>query len=134
MLTLAVLAPDVLPPSELEDAVKYLREDRELLESYRPVVDAAVSRALSSAKDELRSLGDLLGPDAQENFLTALENLSGDADATRAFIRTPAVEGVIGSILCVSFCWHRWVLAAPCATCLDSQYPFFGVSQVRGNL
>ena len=30
---------------------------------------------------------------------SALEEVAGDADATRAVLRTPAVEGVIGSVL-----------------------------------
>jgi hypothetical protein len=90
---------EVLPPSELAAAVKSLREDEALRASYRPTFDKAVERAEKALREETRTLGELLGAEASEKVLKALENVSGDADATRSFLRTPAVEKVVGSIL-----------------------------------
>ena len=58
-----------------------------------------MERAEKALREETRTLGELLGAEASEKVLKALENVSGDADATRSFLRTPAVEKVVGSIL-----------------------------------
>lgn len=90
---------EILPPLEVASAVKSLREDTALRESYRPVVNKAIERIETQLRGETRSLRELLGEDASEKVLSALESVKGDADATRSFLRTPAVEKVVGSIL-----------------------------------
>jgi len=90
---------ELLPPSELAATVASLREDKELWESYRPTYEKAVKRAEKEFREESRTFKEILGEDASERLLKALEEVAGDADATQAVLRTPAVEGVIGSVL-----------------------------------
>eukprot|EP00614_Pseudopedinella_elastica_P018161 CAMPEP_0172649348 /NCGR_PEP_ID=MMETSP1068-20121228/241742_1 /TAXON_ID=35684 /ORGANISM="Pseudopedinella elastica, Strain CCMP716" /LENGTH=362 /DNA_ID=CAMNT_0013463697 /DNA_START=29 /DNA_END=1117 /DNA_ORIENTATION=+ len=97
---------ELLPPSELAATVASLREDKELWESYRPTYEKAVKRAEKEFREESRTFKEILGEDASERLLKALEEVAGDADATQAVLRTPAVEGVMGKkeefiLLCV---------------------------------
>mmetsp|Transcript_73025 Transcript_73025/g.142880 ORF Transcript_73025/g.142880 Transcript_73025/m.142880 type:complete len:301 (+) Transcript_73025:133-1035(+) len=90
---------DVLPPDDLAVAVAAIREDRALREALRPRYDDVTKRIEDQLRTESRSIGDLMGEKAEAQLLTALEDVAGDADATRSFLRTPAVENVIGNVL-----------------------------------
>jgi hypothetical protein len=91
--------PDVLPPAEVATAVRELRADAALQAAYEPLYNKAAARAEQQLRAESRSVGELLGPAAAERLLQLLEGVAGDAAATRAFLRTPAVEGVVGAVL-----------------------------------
>lgn len=90
---------ELLPPEDLAHAWSEFIEDSELWHSCRPTYDEYTKRIENQLRSESRSLGDLLGPIAQAKLLSSIEDLTGDADATRTFLRTPAVESVIGDVL-----------------------------------
>lgn len=95
---------ELLPVSELAVALKGIREDEKTWESVRPVYDRVLERAETQLRAEDRAISALIGPEATERILTTVEGLEGDDDATRAFLKTPAVEGVVGSILYEGAC------------------------------
>lgn len=90
---------EVLPPMDLARAVRSMRADKALLDSYRPIYDKATARIEKTLREETRTIREIIGEEASMRALASLEGIAGDPEATRAVLRTPAVESVIGSIL-----------------------------------
>jgi len=90
---------EAVPPEEVLATIKGLREDEAMWANSRPVYDRLIAKAEQQLRDETRSIRELLGEKSSERLLDSLENLDGDPEATKAFLKTPAVEGVVGSLL-----------------------------------
>mmetsp|Transcript_22051 Transcript_22051/g.38834 ORF Transcript_22051/g.38834 Transcript_22051/m.38834 type:complete len:371 (+) Transcript_22051:72-1184(+) len=89
----------LLPREEAIQAIKELGQDTEWINRQRPSYDKLADSLEASLRAETRSFADLLGKESSERILKSLEKVDGDEAAVRAFVKTPAVEGVVGSLL-----------------------------------
>lgn len=76
-----------------------LRKDDAFWSRVRPHFDRAWARAEERLRGERRGLRELLSPEAQGRLLDAVEGMDPDPEAVRTFLRTPAIETMLGSIL-----------------------------------
>lgn len=76
-----------------------LRKDEPFWTRARPRFDTAWERAERRLRDEKRPLKDLLSPEVQQRLLDGAEALDPDPEAMRTFLRSPAIEKMLGSVL-----------------------------------
>lgn len=76
-----------------------LRKDEAFWGRVRPHFDRAWARTEERLRNERRGLREVLSPEAQARLLDAVEGMDPDPDAVRTFLRTPAIETMLGSIL-----------------------------------
>lgn len=76
-----------------------LRADDAFWARLRPHFDRAWAKAEERLRAERRGLRELLSPEAQARLLDAAEAMDPDPEAVRTFLRTPAIESMLGSIL-----------------------------------
>lgn len=84
---------------EARRLVADLRQDEAFWSRVRPHFDHAWGRAEERLRGERRGLREVLSPEAQARLLDAAEAMDPDPEALRTFLRTPAIETMLGSIL-----------------------------------
>jgi hypothetical protein len=92
-------------PAELvtrEEAARLLAElrgDEAFWTRARPRFDEAWARGEARLRAERRALKEVLAPEARARLLEAAEALDPDPEAVRTFLRSPAIERMLGSVL-----------------------------------
>ncbi|MBX3466962.1 MAG: hypothetical protein KF878_08690 [Planctomycetes bacterium] len=76
-----------------------LRQDEAFWSQARPHFDRAWKTTEDRLRGERRGLRELLSPEAQARLLDAAEAMDPDPEAVRTFLRAPAIETMLGSIL-----------------------------------
>jgi hypothetical protein len=92
-------APDLLAREEAGRLLDELRKDDAFWTRLRPRFDRAWTRAEERARAEKRRLDELLSPEAQKQLLDAAEAFDPDPEAVRTFLRSPAIETMLGTVL-----------------------------------
>ncbi len=92
-------AATLVSREEAARLVADLRGDDAFWARVRPNFDRAWARAEERLRGERRALREVLSPDAQARLLDAAEAMEPDPEAVRTFLRTPAIETMLGSIL-----------------------------------
>lgn len=91
--------PELVSRDEATKLIEELRKDDAFWTRFRPRFERAWARAEERARAERRPLRELLSPDAQKRLLDAAEGLDPDPEAVRTFLRSPAIETMLGSVL-----------------------------------
>ena len=90
---------DLVPRATLSGLIQESREDEALWSEARPRFDRVWSWIEERLRKEERPLREVLSPEASERFLEGLERVEPDPEAVRAFLRSPAVEHMLGEVL-----------------------------------
>lgn len=90
---------DLVPRDEVDALIQESRDDDALWTELRPRFDKVWDWVETRLRDESRPLSEVLSPEASERFLSGLERVEPDPDAVRAFLRSPAVEEMLGEVL-----------------------------------
>lgn len=90
---------DLLPREQLQALVEEARQDEQLWSDLRPRYVRAWDWVEGKLRAEERPAREVLAPATAERLLEALERAEPDPDAVRAFLRSPAIEAMLGEIL-----------------------------------
>ncbi|MBL4845664.1 MAG: hypothetical protein JKY65_09070 [Planctomycetes bacterium] len=90
---------DLVPRETLVGLIQEGRDDEALWTDARPRFDRAWAWIEDKVRSEERPLRDVLSAEACERFLDGLERVEPDPDAVRAFLRSPAIEHMLGEVL-----------------------------------
>jgi len=89
----------LLPQAELTALLDEARRDDAVWERLRPRVDEVWRRLEDRLRGEERPARALLSERAAQQLLDAFEAADPDPEAVRTFLRSPAIEAMLGSIL-----------------------------------
>lgn len=90
----------IIAKNEVYDIVNELYSNREALDRYDITLDNFLRRIDELVREENRKVKDLIGMDTTNKILATIEDYSVyDASTVQAFLRTPAIEKMIGGIL-----------------------------------
>lgn len=90
---------DLLPREGLSTWLTEVRGDDAYWEGLHPRFEQAWKKAEDRLRADDRPARELLSPQAVERLLDALEALDPDPEAVRTFLRSPAIEATLGSVL-----------------------------------
>jgi hypothetical protein len=89
----------LLSKEELLGASKALKEDDAFWEKHRPRFDELWALGEKRLRDEERPVRELIGAAAATRVVDGAEGLDPDPEAVSAFLRSPAIEAMLGSVL-----------------------------------
>ncbi len=90
---------EAAPRDDVQALVEEVRGDDGFWEKARPRYDKAWQRGEERLRKEQRPARELLSPEAAARLLDAFERADPDPEAVRTFLRSPAIEAMLGSIL-----------------------------------
>jgi hypothetical protein len=90
---------DLLPRERITELISELRADDAFWEGLRPRFETAWARGEKRLRGETRAMREVLSPEAAERILDGLERVEPDPEAVRTFLRSPAIESMLGEIL-----------------------------------
>jgi hypothetical protein len=91
--------PELVRREEAGKLIQDLRQDEAFWTRLRPRFDHAWTRAEERARAEKRGLKEVLSADAQKRVLEGAEAFDPDPEAVRTFLRSPAIETMLGSVI-----------------------------------
>jgi hypothetical protein len=89
----------LLSKDELLGLSKELHDDDAFWETHRPRFDEVWAQGDTRLRAEDRPLRELIGKTGSERVVAAAESLDPDPEAVRTFLRSPAIETMLGAIL-----------------------------------
>lgn len=89
----------LVPKADLVALIGEVRADEAFWSRLRPELERTWNRAEERLRQEQRSARELLSPEAAARLLDAFERAEPDPEAVRTFLRSPAIEAMLGSIL-----------------------------------
>jgi len=92
-------ATDLVSADEVEALVAELRTDEAYWSALKPRFDETWARVEAHLRNENRPLRDLLADNMVDKAVEAAGSLEPDTDAVGAFLRSPAVEAMLGDLL-----------------------------------
>ncbi|MGE0711427.1 MAG: hypothetical protein AB7N76_15685 [Planctomycetota bacterium] len=90
---------ELLPRERTQQALDELRADDAFWSELRPRFDRAWAAREGRLRAEQRPARQVLSPEASTRILDALESLEPDPEAVRTFLRSPAIESMLGEVL-----------------------------------
>jgi hypothetical protein len=84
---------------EVEDLLQRVRADDELWARQRPRFETVWRRGEERLRGEQRALRELLRPETVGRLVEAAESADPDPEAVRTFLRSPAIEAMLGEVL-----------------------------------
>ena len=90
---------ELAPREDVQGALRAIREDDAAWERLRPQFDRVWDRWEVRLREEQRAVRETLSPEAAERLLDGFERLEPYPEAVRTFLRSPAIEVMLGSIL-----------------------------------
>lgn len=90
---------ELVSEEELREHLRELRADDAFWERQRPRFETGWDRVERRLREEQRPLRALLSPETTQRLVEGVEALEPDPDAVRTFLRSPAIESMLGEIL-----------------------------------
>lgn len=90
---------DLAPSEQLKALVEEFRQDDALWTDLRPRFERAWEWVERRLRAEQRPTREVLAPETSARLLDALEQLEPDPETVRAFLRSPAIEEMLGEVL-----------------------------------
>ena len=84
---------------EVADLLEQVRDDDALWERQRPRFETVWRRGEERLRGESRALRELLDPETAKRIVDGAAKLEPDPEAVRTFLRSPAVEAMLGEVL-----------------------------------
>ena len=84
---------------EVADLLQQVRDDDALWERQRPRFETVWRRGEERLRGESRALRELLDPETAKRIVDGAAKLEPDPEAVRTFLRSPAVEAMLGEVL-----------------------------------
>lgn len=90
---------ELVPSEQVKSLVEEFRQDDALWADIRPRFERAWEWVEARLRAEERPAREVLAPETSARLLEALERLEPDPEAVRAFLRSPAIEEMLGEVL-----------------------------------
>jgi len=90
---------DLFPKEDLKRSLDEWRADDAYWEALRPRFDEAWARSEARLRKDSRPVEEVLSEQARQRLLDGFESIEPDPDALRTFLRSPAIEKMLGEIL-----------------------------------